>query len=122
MINFTSLSTGACRPLERELHYVKTLRGVVPNWKELGEELLHQDDLYFLDEIKVNYTSDVRTCCNKMFDTWLITRDDACWDQLCNALNQLHLRTAEKAIKEKYYKGTYVCMAMLLTTYKSAIP
>ena len=74
----------------------------------MGELLLRDDDTHFLDEIEADYPNDIRTRCSKMFNIWQETRPDATLDQLCYALRNNKLRTAEQSIKETLYKGIHI--------------
>ena len=97
-------------PTDNELYFVKNLPGVVTNWRDLGGQLLHEDDVHLLEEIHADHKDNVRDCCTNMFDKWKKTRPDACWDHLCNALNKIKLKKAEHDIKEEFYKGTYMAI------------
>lgn len=96
---------GTKRPLKSELYFVCNLPGVLEQWRDLGVQLLHEDDFHFLEEIEIDRKDKgVRVCCTKMFDKWLNTRHDASWNQLYDALNEIKLRRAAQIIKKNFYK------------------
>ena len=82
--------------------------GVVPQWHDLGVQLLHQDSVYLLDVIQKNNSGDVGAQCTKMFEKWLQTRPDACWNQLCDALIEISLQTAADKVRKRFCTGSYV--------------
>ena len=82
--------------------------GVVLHWDDLGQQLLHPDSVHLLDEIQENHPSNVRARCTKMFKTWLQTRPDACWNQLCDALIKSSLQTAADKVQKQFCTGSYV--------------
>ena len=75
----------------------------------LGVQLLNQRHLHLLDEIQANHQKDVRACCTEMFDTWLQTRLDACWNQLCDALTEISPPVAADNIQKQFCAGSNVC-------------
>ena len=82
--------------------------GVVPHWHDLGVQLLHPQYVHRLDEIQVNHPSNVRARCTEMFETWLQTTLDACWNQLCDALTKISLPVAADKVQKKFCAGSYV--------------
>jgi len=97
-----------------QFHVMKQ-SGVVTRWYRLGIRLLHQEDLHLLQQIKANHPNNVHACCTEMFEAWLQTRIDACWDQLCEALAAIDLPVAAVKIKEKIYAG--ICMFAHMYVY-----
>ena len=83
--------------------------GVVPQWRDLGVQLLYPRYIHRLDEIQANHQKDVRACCTEMFETWLQTTPDACWNQLCDALTEISLPVAADNIQKQFCAGSYVC-------------
>ena len=106
-LRFTLLLTGKFPPLKHQLEYVKTLNGVAPNWKDLGLQLLYNNDTYQLGVIDKDHQRDCLSCCSKLFDIWLTTRPDACWDDLIHALYAIKLRTAGNDVKN-FCEGMYI--------------
>ena len=104
---------------EKRLCFVMKKKGVVKKWRELGTQLLDENNLHYLDEIEVDHPKNVRGCCNKMFEQWLITKLDASWDQLCNALVTIDLPVAATEIKQELSRGVYV---FILCTYQCKAP
>jgi len=60
-------------------------------WRDLGIELLGQNEISQLDVIKVNNGSDVTKCCSGMLALWLQRQPSASWSQLIGALKQVKL-------------------------------
>lgn len=60
-------------------------------WRDLGTELMKQDDVYDLNVIEENHPNDVSECCSKMFKEWLQRTPNASWKQLVEALKEVNL-------------------------------
>lgn len=95
-------------------NFVMKQNNVVVKWRELGEQLLKNDDVHYLDEIKANYPRSVRDCCHEVLELWLRTRLDASLDQLCNALVTIDLPVAARDIKQELSRGAYVFTLKLM--------
>ena len=66
-------------------------------WYDLGVELLAEEDVKALDEIRSNYPRDASTCCTKMFQLWLDRQPEASWRQLIEALREPNIELKELA-------------------------
>ena len=87
------------RPQLKELkHIMKYEAGVTTKWYDIGLELLCNDDVVVLNEIRTNYPTDVNKCCTEMFSEWLQRVPDARWNQLAQALKKVGLNTAVKNV------------------------
>ena len=69
-------------------------------WYDLGIELFDVADVEVLDQIEVEYPSDLNKCCTKMFQLWLRTQPRASWNQLIGALRQVELGVLAAKIEE----------------------
>lgn len=84
----------------------KILDHVVPFvtecWYKLGELLLKddQDSHLRLNVIQATFSGDIRMCCEKMFWYWLITNNDATWQQLIQALKSVGLNLVAGNVKK----------------------
>ena len=90
--------------------------GVVVNWHQLGMQLLREQDFHYLDEIETNWPNNVRACCTEMFNKWLQTRCDACWNKLCDALIEIDLPVAAENIIKKmsrYFTTAFTCIILV---------
>ena len=82
------------------------LNTVIANyWKDLGTELLKEEYLHELTTIKANHNSDVKKCCNAMFNYWLQVDYEANWNQLISALEEIHLNVLAQKIRDHVFKG-----------------
>ena len=57
-------------------------------WRDLGVELLQNEDVIELDAIKNNRT-ELAVCCSEMFKLWLERQPNASWRNLIDALKQI---------------------------------
>ena len=76
-------------------HLNKYVRGNVcaagtDKWQDLGIELMGQDAVYVLNEIKANSNDNVE-CCTRMFTEWRKRTPTASWKQLIEALKEVEL-------------------------------
>ena len=69
-------------------------------WKDLGIELLGDENSDALDVLK-NNNSDVMSCCSAMFQLWLKRQPTASWSQLIQALRQLQLYLLADQVESK---------------------
>ena len=74
---------------------------MVPDWLDLGRELLNKDEVPHLYIIKENHRNDNRQCRDEMFTYWLRTHPEASWQQLIESLGSpaLKLHTVAADIK-----------------------
>lgn len=76
---------GDCPSLEHLNQYVKP--SLDSRWYDLGAELLEDDDdIAVLNTIQCEFTTDIDTCCTKMFELWLERDPMASWNQLIKSL------------------------------------
>ena len=68
-------------------------------WKDVGEELL-PDDNAALGVIEVNANGDVTECCGKLFKVWLQKQPKVSWGQLIEALNTRGQGALTKTIED----------------------
>ena len=68
-------------------------------WRDLGIELMGQDDVYVLDIIKANSTDNVE-CCSRMFTEWRQRTPKASWKQLIEALKEVKLTQLASELEE----------------------
>ena len=69
-------------------------------WRDLGIELMGQEGVAKLDEIKANNNGNVTKCCSAMFSLWLQMQPKANWNQLMEALKEVELITLADEIKK----------------------
>ena len=82
------------------------LNTVIANyWKDLGIGLLKEEYLHELTTIEADHHFDVKKCCKAMFNYWLQVDCGANWNQLISALEQIHLNTLAKEIRDRVFKG-----------------
>ena len=69
-------------------------------WRDLGIELMGQQSVTTLDEIKVNKGGNVTLCCSAMFDLWRQRQPKANWSQLISALKEIKLEALADDIEK----------------------
>ena len=69
-------------------------------WRDLGIELMGQEGVAKLDEIKANHGRNVTTCCLEMFIVWRQRQPKANWNQLMRALKEVKLNTLADEIRK----------------------
>ena len=84
-------------------------------WYDLGLELLDNEYAVELDTIREDYRNNIKTCCQKMFSKWLVTRDDASWDQLIEAMRTIELSSIASDVEQLLGQGQHLCMCVLYT-------
>ena len=77
---------------------------VAPRWRELGIQLLNDEQCAKLHIIEVN-CHDVMTCCTELFKYWLSVDTDASWNKLIAALEMVNEIALAKKIKIVVFKG-----------------
>ena len=75
---------GSDRPTLKHL-YKHVVKHAAYKWRDLGVQLLEDNQIIMLDMIATNHPLDIAICC-KVFMKWLETRVDASWNQLIRAL------------------------------------
>ena len=66
---------------------------VCPMWREVGVQL--NLDVAILNEIEANCRGDVRECCTKMFQIWLIWDTEASWITVIDACKRVRQNLLE---------------------------
>ena len=91
-------------------------------WRDLGIELLGQDEVAELDGIKANNTDSITKCCSEMLTLWRQRQIGASWNQLIGALVQVKLnriageiRKGLKSTTEYEDKMADTMQAMIIT-------
>ena len=87
-------------------------------WRDLGLELLEQEDEGKLKQIKNNNPNDVEECCTEMFVLWLEKYRTATWNRLIQALKEVNLNNLATEVEGKLMdtapvytsQGMYVTM------------
>ena len=74
---------GTDEPSLKELR-VYVVQGAAPKWRDLGEQLLPPKAV--LDIIEAGSPRDTVSNCERVLDRWLMTAEDATWNQLIRAL------------------------------------
>lgn len=69
-------------------------------WRDLGIELMGEEGVTKLDEIKANNNGNVTKCCSEMFSLWRQLQPKANWNQLIRALKEVELITLADEIKK----------------------
>ena len=69
-------------------------------WRDLGIELMGQQSVSKLDEIKANNGGNVTLCCSAMFSLWRQRQPKANWSQLIIALKEIKLETLADDIEK----------------------
>ena len=87
-----------CPSLKCLNRYVKKPLG--SNWYNLGIDLLEVDDVEALSTIQSEHTTDVNTCCTKMFQLWLRKQPTATWNKLIDSLRYIDLNHLANEIEQ----------------------
>ena len=81
---------GSDRPTLKDLHkYV--VNEAALKWRDLGLELLPYERYGVLDNIEASSPCNAAKCCWSVFQKWLMTTEDASWNQLIRALRSVQL-------------------------------
>ena len=92
----------------KSLNYYILNTVIAKHWKDLGTELLKEQFLHELTIIEATHNSDVKKCCNAMFNYWLQVDCDANWNQLISALEGIHLNALAQKIRDHDFKGIII--------------
>jgi len=92
-------TVGSDRPILRDL-LIHVIPLVADKWFHLGLILLDPKHEHHLKTIEAD-AKDAKTSCRKMFDTWLKTSMEACWDQVIKALRQLEANKVADTIRQQ---------------------
>ena len=99
------ISVGTEKPTIKSLNYY-ILNTIIGNhWKDLGTELLKEENVHELTTIEKNHRYDVKICCREMFNYWLQVDCNANWNQLITALDKINLKTLAQEIRDDVLKG-----------------
>ena len=82
---------GDDRPSLKDL-YDHVVREVAHKWKDLGVQLLRNDQQKELDIIEKDHPRDAVECCKCVLNKWLDTTTGATWNQLISALKSSTLQ------------------------------
>ena len=74
---------------------------IASKWYDLGLELLEQEDVVTLNQIKHNNPNNVGECCKEMLELWLSKCSTATWNQLIQALREVNLNYLASNIEGK---------------------
>ena len=80
---------------------------IVPKWLEVGLELLSSEDEARLYAIRATY-HDATNCTSEMLRLWLDRNPKASWNQLLEALREVHYNTLAETLKDMLYKGKLI--------------
>ena len=81
---------------------------VAPSWYDLGVQLLSCGQSEKLDVIKQNYPTDADMCCTEMFKHWLDVDNEASWNKLIAALEQIGQNVLAENIRRNVLKGFHI--------------
>lgn len=74
--------------------------GACSKWFDLGSELLEDEDVNELRQIRLDF-KDVKERCNEMWHLWLEKCTNATWNQLIQALKAVGLNYLAANIEKK---------------------
>ena len=98
-------SVGTEKPTIKSLNCYILNTIIANHWKDLGTELLKEENVHELTTIEKNHHNDVKICCREMFDYWLQVDCNANWNQLITALDKINLNTLAQKIKKGIVNG-----------------
>ena len=103
-ITYMHTYLGTDKPSIKLLHkYVRDR--VAPQWRDLGIQLMEQESVDMLAIIEANHPNDVQRCCTEMLEYWLRNDDDASWNKLISAFEQIGQKAVAAKIKKNVVKG-----------------
>ena len=94
--------TGRDRPLAKDLHN-HVVSAVADKWKDIGVQLLDPDliNQRVLDVIAADHPRSVEGCCSSMFEKWLVTQENASWNQLIDVIKSIGLLSLASKLEKK---------------------
>ena len=95
---YEQLYTGSDHP-ELKYLYRHVRDSVAVKWRNIGVELLEQNDVEKLNLIKMNNAGDASECCGEMLELWLHRQPNASWNQLIEALRAPGIKLNDVASK-----------------------
>ena len=111
--NSQHLPAGTDKPIIKLLSsHVKD--EIAPKWRDLGIELLNEEQCTQLDIIEENHSQNVERCCTKMFQYWLRVDLQASWNKLIDSLEKIGENTLARKIKIDVLKGFLVFIAYII--------
>ena len=103
------LPVGTDQPTIRLLnHHVRDK--IAPKWRNLGIELLNEEQCAKLDVIEGNHPQNVERCCTEIFEYWLRVDPQASWKKLIIALEQIDENVLAESIMTDVLKGQTLVM------------
>ena len=90
---------------------------IAPKWRDLGIELLNEEQCTQLDIIEENHSQNVERCCTEMFQYWLSADLQASWNKLINSLEQIGENALARKIKIDVLKGFLVFIAYVYNNF-----
>ena len=78
---------------------------VAHKWKDLGIQLLDDNQQNHLKIIEQNYPADVEECCKQMLSKWRELKRDASWSLLIEAFKCIDLDAVAADIEQKCKNG-----------------
>ena len=72
-------------------------------WYKLGVQLFDDEDVPLLDNIKANHPNNCEICCMEMFKLWCNNKPEGSWEQLLDALKQIHQNKLAKQLLDHFH-------------------
>ena len=108
------------KPSLKLLQKAKVITAVSAKWYQLGIELLEDEKVGHLQNIKANNNNDVTGCCYAMFSYWIQTQPKASWHQLAHALSEpgVEMNGVAETVKERFIGlcRVDICAVYLIST------
>lgn len=111
---FVFFKTVDSKPTRQQINDL-VMKTAAKYWKDIGVQLLKNEDCPKLDTIGLNFPTNNAKCCEQMFILWLDNDKQATWKKLLDALKAVDLITLADDIE----KSMYVYMQnILLANYQ----
>ena len=101
IVFYLIMHIGTDKPSHQLLH-MYVVSKVVPYWRELGIQLLEEESMCMLNNIKKNHPHDVQRCYNDMIDYWNQIHSETLCNTLTVALEQIDQNALAARIKDAY--------------------
>ena len=109
-----TVSTGTKKPTLKLLNrHIKN--DIAAKWRDLGIELLDEEQHSKLDNIERN-NHEVEDCCTELFKFWLEVDTYASWNELIKALNNIDKKSLAEKIKREILNGIVVILYLNIVT------